>query len=420
MAALGAHPRIAHMLLDAQAADLGATGCALAALLTERDLFSARPGERDADIRARLDLLAAGRAASERAGPERAVRRAADFFRRQLGIARDEAHIDADAAGWLLARAYPDRIGRWREPRSGRYQLSNGRGAFFAGPQALSGAEFLVVPELDAGEREAQIFLAAPLTLADIEEHFSGEILTEENVWWDSREQAVLARRQRRLWQLTLSDAPLAQPPREAMIAAIVAGIREIGIDALPWDKDSRMWQARVMFVRRADARPEGPWPDVSDAALLDSLDTWLAPWLAGATRRDHLARIDLKGALRALLDWHQQQRLDEIAPTHIVVPSGSRIPIDYASESGPSLSVRLQEVFGLRETPRVGGGRVPVTMKLLSPAQRPVQLTRDLASFWEKGYHDVKKELKGRYPKHYWPDDPFQAEPTRRVRPKR
>jgi ATP-dependent helicase HrpB len=204
------------------------------------------------------------------------------------------------------------------------------------------------------------------------------------------------------------------------MIAAIVAGIREIGIDALPWDKDSRMWQARVMFVRRADARPEGPWPDVSDAALLDSLDTWLAPWLAGATRRDHLARIDLKGALRALLDWHQQQRLDEIAPTHIVVPSGSRIPIDYASESGPSLSVRLQEVFGLRETPRVGGGRVPVTMKLLSPAQRPVQLTRDLASFWEKGYHDVKKELKGRYPKHYWPDDPFQAEPTRRVRPKR
>jgi ATP-dependent helicase HrpB len=419
MAALGAHPRIAHMLLDARAAGLGATGCALAALLTERDLLSARPGERDADIRVRLAMLATGHAGGERSGPARAVQRATDFFRRQLDIARDDMRIEPDAAGWLLARAYPDRIGRWREPRSGRYQLSNGRGALFNGPQPLAAAEFLVIPELDAGEREARIFLAAPLTLADIEKHFAGDIVSEERVWWDSREQAVLSRRQRRLWQLVLSDTPLAKPQREAVVAAVIAGIRELGIEALPWDRASRMWQARVALLRGVDERASEPWPDVSDAALDATLETWLAPWLDGITRREHFARIDLQGALRALLDWKQQQRLDELAPTHIVVPSGSRIPIDYTDESGPSLSVRLQEVFGLRESPQIGGGRIPVMMKLLSPAQRPVQLTRDLKSFWDKGYHEVKKELKGRYPKHYWPDDPYQAEPTRRVRPR-
>jgi ATP-dependent helicase HrpB len=420
MATLGVHPRLAHMLLKGKAAGEGTTACALAALLTERDLLAGRAGERDADIRTRLEMLSAGRIPEAADAVPKAVSRAVSFFQRQLGVAAaDDVHIDVDAAGWLLAKAYPDRIGRCRAPRTGRYQLTSGPGAFFAGAQALSGSEFLVIPELDAGEREARIFTAAPITRRDIEEHFAAHIIASEHVWWDSREQAARARRQHRLWQLVLSDAPLSEPDPRALIAAVMVGIRELGLEALPWDQDLRMWQARVLFARYADTQAKPPWPDVSDAALLATLETWLAPWLSGITRREQFCRIDLEEALQALLDWSQRRRLDELAPTHVVVPSGSRIAIDYTDSPVPSLSVRLQEVFGLRETPRVGGGRVPLLLKLLSPARRPVQVTQDLQSFWQSGYHEVKKELKGRYPKHYWPDDPWQARPTRRVRPR-
>jgi ATP-dependent helicase HrpB len=226
----------------------------------------------------------------------------------------------------------------------------------------------------------------------------------------------VLARRQRRLGELVLEEAPLAAPDGAAVAAALLAGIRELGLAALPWTKELRAWQARVLFLRGID--PAG-WPDVSDTALAATLEHWLLPWLGGMTRRAHLARLDLAATLRALLGYEQQRRLEELAPTHVAVPSGSRIALDYLDGAVPSLSVRLQEVFGLTDTPRLAGGRVAVLMKLLSPARRPVQVTQDLRSFWEKGYHDVKKELKGRYPRHYWPDDPHRAEPTRRVRPR-
>ncbi|MBM4222080.1 MAG: ATP-dependent helicase HrpB, partial [Gammaproteobacteria bacterium] len=196
-------------------------------------------------------------------------------------------------------------------------------------------------------------------------------------------------------------------------------GIRSMGLDALPWTGELRQWQARVLLSRtaRPDATPA--WPDVGDSALLAGLESWLLPWLAGISRRPHLARLDLRAALYALLSWQQQQDLDAFAPTHLEVPSGSRIAIDYLEGPVPSLSVRLQEVFGLRETPRIAGGRIGVLLKLLSPARRPVQVTRDLESFWKSAYHDVRKELKGRYPRHYWPEDPHQAEPTGRVRPR-
>ena len=197
------------------------------------------------------------------------------------------------------------------------------------------------------------------------------------------------------------------------------SGIRELGLQALPWTPELRGWQARVLLLRSADAGVREPWPDVSDEVLLASLETWLRPWLQGLSRRDHLARLKLAEALHALLSWDQHRRLDELAPTHLAVPSGSRIAIDYLEGATPSLSVRLQEVFGLCDTPRIAGGRIAVMLKLLSPARRPVQVTQDLKSFWERGYHEVKKELKGRYPKHYWPDDPYQAQPTRRVRPR-
>ena len=199
----------------------------------------------------------------------------------------------------------------------------------------------------------------------------------------------------------------------------MLAGIREMGLACLPWTPALQQWRARLGLLRSAAATPaqSAEWPDVSDAALLASLEDWLAPWLDGVTRRDHLARVELHDALHALLDWNQQRRLDEQVPTHLTVPSGSRIAVDY-SGAMPALAVKLQEVFGWMESPRIAGGRVPVTLELLSPARRPVQVTRDLASFWSRGYAEVRKELKGRYPKHYWPDDPYAATPTRKIRP--
>jgi ATP-dependent helicase HrpB len=213
-----------------------------------------------------------------------------------------------------------------------------------------------------------------------------------------------------------IDETPLAAPDSATLRAAVLQGVRTLGLAALPWTTALAQWRARVAFLRGLD--PDGGWPDVGDAALLATLPSWLGPWLDGVTRRADLARIDLRSALHALADWRGNQRLDELAPTHLVVPSGSRIAIDYASGT-PVLSVRLQEIFGLAETPRVAGGRVPVTMELLSPARRPVQVTSDLESFWARGYADVRKDLRGRYPKHYWPEDPRQATPTRKVRPR-
>jgi len=420
---IGAHPRLAHLLLGANAAGVGGTGCALAAVLSERDLLRGRPGARDSDVRTRLELLARDPDAAAREDVDgmavRQVRRSADAFARQLALPESARAIDPAETGWLLALAWPDRIARAREPGSGRYLLCNGRGAFFAEPQALARSEYLVIPDLDGSEKEARIHLAAPLTAADLEEHLSGSIVTSAEVRWDSRERAVTARRQRRLGALVVADEPLRDADASLVTGAMLAGIRELGLAALPWTPELRQWQARILVCGQAEPDGKEPWPDVSDTALLATLETWLAPWLEGVTRATHLARVDLAGALHGLLTWPRQQRLDDLAPTHLAVPSGSRIPIDYLDGPVPSLSVRLQEVFGLTATPRIAGGRVPVLLKLLSPARRPVQVTQDLESFWNSAYHEVRKELKGRYPRHYWPEDPRQAEPTKRVKPR-
>jgi ATP-dependent helicase HrpB len=409
---LGVHPRLGHLLIHARGRGLLATAAALAALLGERDLLRGELARNDADIRTRLDLLRAG-------GPgTRTIQRAADDLRRRLGTSRDIAAFDPDAAGALLAVAWPDRVGRAREAGSGRYQLANGRGASLGTPQALSRAEFIVAPAVDAGARDARIFLAAPLTLPELEEALPGEIRTVTEVGWDARDGAVIARQRQVLGQLTLAERPVRDADPLAIASAFLGGLQATGLDVLPWEPALRQWQARVVLVREWDPRPPSAWPDASDAALLATLPAWLGPWVEGMSRLDHLRRLDLGAALRGLLDHGHQRRLDELAPTHVTVPSGSRIAIDYLDGAVPTLSVRLQEVFGLRASPAVCAGRVPVLLKLLSPAGRPVQVTRDLASFWASGYHEVRRELKGRYPRHYWPDDPLTAEPTRRARP--
>jgi ATP-dependent helicase HrpB len=286
-------------------------------------------------------------------------------------------------------------------------------------PSALARSELIVAAELDAGEREAKVYLAAPLERALLDTHLAALMTASEEVSWDSRAAAVVARRVLRLGAIVLEERPLRDAASAASRAAMLGGIREMGLDCLPWTPALQQWRARVNLLRGAANTPEHAteWPDLSDAALLASLEDWLSPWLDGVTRREHLARVKLGNALHGLLDWNHQRRLDELVPTHVVVPSGSRIAIDYSGAT-PSLAVKLQEVFGWMESPRLAGGRVPLTLELLSPARRPVQVTRDLASFWSRGYAEVRKELKGRYPKHYWPDDPLAATPTRKLRP--
>ena len=420
MAALSVHPRLARMLLAARGAAAVATAARLAALLSERDLARSRPGERDASLEQRLELLDGRPVAGLEAdrGAVARVRRLATLWSRDLPRTQGP-HVDVTDAGLLLATAYPDRIAR-RRGANGRYLLANGRGAAFPGPDALSQHEFLVIADLDAGEREARIHLAAPVARAALLSGLGGAVTTLDRVEWDRREEVVVARRERRLGALLLEDEPLQQPAPGAQAAAMLEGIGELGLAALPWTRAARALQTRIGFLRTALPSEDAVrWPDLSDATLATTLGEWLAPYLGGIVRREHLQRLDLAAILAARLDYAAQQSLERLAPTHLTVPSGSRLPIDYGADP-PRISVRLQEVFGMASTPRVADGRVALALELLSPAQRPVQVTRDLESFWARGYAEVRKELKGRYPKHYWPDDPTTAEPTARARPRR
>ncbi len=422
MAALALHPRLAHMI--ARARDLGMAGlaCDLAALLGERDLFRARGGARDTDIRHRIAALRG----NERPPPGfeidrgalRRARAAADEWRRRLkvGAGQDDPPGDMDDAGLLIALAYPDRIAQRREAGKLAYRLANGRGAAFGGPDPLAREEWLALAEVGGGGADGRIFLAAPLTLAGIEERFADRIRDEDDVRWDDRGEAVVARRARRLGALVLEERPLAADAPDAVRAAMIDGIRRLGLDVLPWTPETRALCRRVAFV--AGLEGADAWPDMSEAALRADLEGWLAPHLAGIARRAQLAGLDLDGALKGRIGWERLKRLDQRAPTHITVPSGSRVALDYSGEV-PALDVRIQEMFGLADTPRVAGGRVPVLLRLLSPARRPVQVTRDLAGFWANSYRAVRADLRGRYPKHPWPDDPLAAPPTARAKPR-
>jgi ATP-dependent helicase HrpB len=402
MSELGAHPRLAHMMITAAEQKRGALAADLAALLSERDLV--RDGRGNADLRHRLDLL-------RESGGER-IRRSADAWRKQLSAGT--ARHDRDAAGAVTALAYPDRIAQQRGG-TGQYRLANGKGAKLDVADPLAREAWLAVAALDGDRREARIFLAAPLTLAEIEDDFADQIVAQENVSWNARLEQVEAKRERRLWSLVLEERPLAAPSKDAVRTAMLDGIRQMGLSALPWTPVAASLRARVGFLRKADGES---WPDLGDAALLAGLDEWLAPSLDGISRRAHLSRLDLHDVLYARLDWKQRQALDNLAPTHLTAPSGSRVPLDYDAPV-PVLAVRLQEMFGATETPRIAGGKVPVLLHLLSPARRPMQVTQDLKSFWAHGYAAVRADLRGQYPKHSWPDDPLQAEPTARAKPR-
>jgi ATP-dependent helicase HrpB len=427
MAELAVHPRLAHMLLEAERLGAGVVACALAALLEERDILRGGDGPCDADVELRLDVLSrpAGNAATTPGGcrvdhgAAQRVRAVASDLRRRILPAAGRGKIGADSkgehaqAGLLLALAYPDRIAQRRPGAAPRYLLRNGSGATFAGSQRLAEAAYIVAAELDGRLPESRILLAAPLTLEELEAHFGDQIAEQSFVAWDETAEAVLARRQARLGALVLRDAPMRDADPEAVARALLAAIAARGVGALPWTAAARRTQQRVLFLRQVDPS----WPDLSDDALVRSLDRWLAPHVYGIRRLDEVRRIDLDAALLAMLTPQQRRAIDRLAPTHVEVPSGSNVPIDYANADAPVLAVRLQELFGLRETPRIAGGAVPLTLHLLSPAHRPVQVTRDLEGFWRTTYFEVRKDLRGRYPKHHWPDDPLAAAPTSRTK---
>ncbi|MEQ9400969.1 MAG: ATP-dependent helicase HrpB [Longimicrobiales bacterium] len=419
LAEIGAHPRIAHMLVRGRERGLGALAADLAALLGDRDILEADGRAPDADLRLRVEALRAARGGGggtlrghrvHRGGVQRALREARHFRRTD----DTETLDDAEHTGLLLAFAYPDRLARRRAGESGRFLLRNGRGAAFREAQTLGGADWIVAAELDDRGSEARIFRAAPVDLADVESAFAHAIEERDEVSWDADAGRIRAYRRRRLGALVLAEAPLADAPPDAVATALLEGIRSVGLAALPWTADTDQLRQRIAFLH--DLHPEA-WPDTSEAALLDGLESWLGPFLAGMRALDDLRRLDLNQVLLTDVGWDRAAELDRLAPSHLEVPSGSRIRLDYSDPDAPALAVRLQEVFGLTETPRVGGGTVPLTVRLLSPAQRPVQVTRDLASFWRDAYFEVRKDMRGRYPKHHWPEDPLEAEATRRTK---
>jgi len=410
MAVLPVHPRLAHMMIRGRALGLGGLACAIAALLSERDILRQ---SRDADLRRRIEAVLGG---DDRDTDRGGLMRARDLtrqLRRQLGAPEQRDRLDR--TGLLLAFAFPDRVAQ-RRGDGLVYRLSNGRGAFFKEPEAISSSPYLAVADLDGERKEARIFLAAPLDQADLEEHFAAHIARTDSVLWDKREQAVLARRQTHFGALVLEESRMDNPSPELMAKAQLLAIANLGLAALPWSDAAQALRQRIAFVRRH--QPDA-WPDLSDETLLATMEDWLLPYLSGMSRVAHWQKLDLAAILRDSLTWEQRQALDRLAPTHVGVPSGSRIGIDYENAEQPVLAVRLQEMFGLAETPSLLDGRVPLLLHLLSPARRPLQVTRDLAGFWAGSYKAVKSDMKGQYPKHYWPDNPLEAEPTARAKPR-
>ncbi|WP_282364824.1 ATP-dependent helicase HrpB [Pseudomonas sp. PS01297] len=423
MAQLPAHPRIAHLLLRGHDLGLAAMACDVAALLGERDILRGA----GADVHSRLALLSGENRAAR--GGQGGVQRARQLARQYQGYLRGKPAqpvADPDHSRWLgalLALAYPDRIAQQRKPGGAEYRLANGRAALFSEVDGLMKQPWLVVADLGSrqGQREERIYLAAEFDPALLDGVLNEQVSVVDQLDWDEREGVLRAERQRKVGELVLSREPLTGLDEASRTQALVNLVRRKGLELLPWTPELRQWQARVALLRQLDVSNQGQseWPDVSDAALLAGLEGWLGPYLGRVSRLSHFASLDLSSIVHNLLKWPLPQRLDELAPQHIKVPSGSSVRLDY-SEHPPILAVRLQELFGLADTPRIAGGRQVVKLHLLSPARRPVQVTQDLANFWRSTYAEVKKDLKGRYPKHYWPDDPLVAEATARAKPRK
>ena len=410
MAGLGVHPRLAHLLVRARAAGWGRLACRVAAVMESRDVLRQTQNRPAADLHDRLALFedaCAGTAVSS-------LRRLADQLARRLGGSqRDEASTDADTVGVLVAWAYPERIAQRQSP--GVYRLISGRRARLDPADALAGETYLAVAHLDGRDADARIHLAAPLSEEAVIAGAGDRIVTETTIEFDAALKGMVARHRQRMGAWVLRETPCPRPDDADLAAAWAAWLSAGGWEQLPWSGEAARLRARMACMARLD--PDH-WPAVSDTALRDHLADWLGPFLAGITRLVHIDERLLQTALAARLPPDGMRRLDQWLPTHLQTPAGGRAAIDYTQDP-PVLAVKLQEMFGVRKTPHLAEGRLPVVVHLLSPAGRPLAITADLASFWQQAYPEVKKQMRGRYPRHPWPDDPLTAVPTARAKPR-
>ncbi len=402
--ALGCHPRLAHMMLRGRALGWPVLSAQLTALLEERDLLGQRGG---ADMHQRVRVLRGeeqvpGLDASRLTAIRKAVTRWT-----QAGEKQGREAVSPETVGRLLALAYPDRIARQRSGQSARYLLSNGRGAALRADDPLARYPWLACADLDGQAREALIYLAAPLDPMWLKEDFSQRLVSLDEVVWDDHRGTIVARRQQCLGKLVLAERALPKPAPALIQRALLDAVLTKGLDSLPWSPKARQWCARVTLLR---AQFGDSWPDVGETQLSATLKDWLGPFMPGMARWSDLKKLDLSSALSNLLSYDQQRLLNQLAPETLVIPAGQNVPLDYTAENGPILAAKLQALFGWQETPRIAEGRVPVVIHLLSPARRPLAITSDLGSFWQHTYQEVRKDMRGRYPKHPWPENPLEA----------
>jgi ATP-dependent helicase HrpB len=396
-------PRLARMVVEAGAEGDALPAAEIATLIGERGL-----GGDDVDLRERLNALRRDR--SPRGRDARAM------AQRWAEIPPSPQGGGESSVGALLALAYPERIAKNRGGATGVFLLVNGRGANVDAASSLAPEPFLAVAELAGTAAQGRILSAAPIALAEIERRFSDRIAAREDIAFDAASASLRGRRSRRLGAIALSDQPMPVVADDSTAQKLADGIAGLGIGRLPWTKSLQQWRDRVMFLRASEGEE---WPDLSNAALTQTVNTWLAPVLTPKTALGEIAADELNTAVRALLSWPLQRRLDAEAPTHFAAPTGSQVPIDYEAEGGPKIAIRVQELFGLDRHPAIAGGKAPLLIELLSPAHRPVQMTRDLPGFWRGSYAAVRAEMRGRYPKHPWPEDPIAAPATRRAKPR-
>ncbi len=403
--ALALPPRLARMIVDLHRLGAGKQAAEIAAVLTERGL-----GGDSVDLDARLDQFRRDR--SQRASSARSLaQRWATQVAATEGAPSSE---DTPSTGVILAFAFPDRVARHRGNAS--FVLANGRGAAVDQASSLARAAYIAVAELTGTAANGRVLLAATIAQSDIEMRFADQIEDADEIAFDRGAMALRARRKRTLHAITLSEAPLSLSPSAETARTLADGLIAAGLDKLPWSKPLKQWRDRVMFLRKAEGEP---WPDLSDDVLAAQRETWLVPILFDKTALKDISAGDLSEALLALLPWELRTRLEREAPTHFEAPTGTMLAIDYDAEQGPTIAVRLQELFGLTTHPSLAKGAVPLVLELLSPAHRPVQVTRDLPGFWRGSYAAVRSDLRGRYPRHPWPEDPASAMPTRRVKPR-
>jgi ATP-dependent helicase HrpB len=403
--ALALPPRISRMIVDSHFHGAAEQAAAIAAVLTERGL-----GGDSVDLDARLDQFRRDRSRRAISARELARRWAAQVASFSASVP-EEVEL---STGVMLAFAYPDRVARNRG--TGGFVLANGHGAAIEQTSALARSPYLAVGELAGTAASGRILLAAPISQGEIERHFAEHIEVADEVTFDPAPFGLRARRKKALHAITLSETPLTLTPSAETARIFADGIGTAGLGKLPWSKSAQQWRDRVMFLRKAEG---GNWPDVSDEALIARREDWLIPALSDKGSLKELSAGELADAVMTLLPWELRARLDREAPTHFEAPTGTRLPIDYEAQQGPTVAVRLQELFGLNAHPSIANGAVPLVLELLSPAQRPVQVTRDLPGFWRGSYTAVRSDLRGRYPRHPWPEDPANALPTRRVKPR-